>query len=250
MNAQTPDSLTIDYSIIIPAWNEQELLVNTLSHIKTAMKVTPLSGEVIVVDNNSTDATAHIAQSQGVHVVFEPVNQISRARNRGAKEAQGKYLVFIDADTRLTPQLLSIVLSNLQSDKCSGGGAVVRFDESGSWFARYGVRLWNCLAHILGLAAGCFVYCRRDAYDDIGGFSEKVYASEEIWFSRGLRLWGKRYQKRFCLIREVEVLSSSRKLQWFNPLQQMFLVVMLTIFPFAVRFKWLCGFWYKRPEKH
>jgi len=184
-----------------------------------------------------------------VTVVFEPINQISRARNRGAKEAQGKYLIFIDADTLLTPQLLLIALDNLQSEQCSGGGAEVRFDESGSGLARSGVRLWNWLAHHIGLAAGCFVYCRRDAYDAIGGFSEKVYASEEIWFSRGLRQWGKKHGMSFCLISEVAVVSSSRKLQWFNPLQQILLVLLLTVFPFAVRFKWLCGFWYKRPKK-
>ncbi len=241
--------MSVDYSIIVPAWNEEEWIVIALDAIKQSMATIDLAGEVIVVDNNSTDETAILAQKHGASVVFEPINQISRARNRGAQQAQGRYLIFIDADTMLTPDLLTNALSNLGSDQCSGGGAVVQFDNSDSWLANYGVKLWNSLAHRLGLAAGCFVYCRRDAYDDIGGFSEKVYASEEIWFSRGLRIWGKQHQMRFCLIRETEIISSSRKLEWFNPVQQMLLVLLLTLFPFAVRFKWLCNFWYKRPQQ-
>ena len=72
-----------DYSIIIPAYNESRYLPDTLENIHQAMASIRLQGEVIVTDNNSTDNTAELAQQQGATVVFEPVNQISRARNAG-----------------------------------------------------------------------------------------------------------------------------------------------------------------------
>ncbi|HUN69649.1 MAG TPA: glycosyltransferase, partial [Burkholderiales bacterium] len=73
-------------SIVVPAFNEERLLASTLESIKAAAKVFDAAGgwELIVCDNNSTDATAEIARAAGAQVVFEPHNQISRARNRGA----------------------------------------------------------------------------------------------------------------------------------------------------------------------
>jgi glycosyltransferase involved in cell wall biosynthesis len=79
-------------SIIIPAFNEEKLLGETLAHIKLAADIFTGIGweiELIVCDNNSTDRTADIARAAGANVVFEPVNQISRARNSGAAAAVG-----------------------------------------------------------------------------------------------------------------------------------------------------------------
>src|SRR4030065_256939 len=98
--------MSIDYSIIIPAYNEQELLPATLQSVQQAMAVQELAGEVIVVDNNSTDAPATIAAPAGARVVTEAINQISRVRNAGARAANGRYLIFLDADTVISPKLL------------------------------------------------------------------------------------------------------------------------------------------------
>ena len=51
------------------------------------------TSEIIVVDNNSTDNTANLAA--GAQVVFEPINQIGRARNAGAAVAVGDWLLFV-----------------------------------------------------------------------------------------------------------------------------------------------------------
>ena len=80
-----------------------------------------LDGEVIVADNNSTDATAQIANDAGAHLVFEPVNQISKARNAGANGTRGRYLIFLDADTLLNPELLRAALEALETGEVCGG---------------------------------------------------------------------------------------------------------------------------------
>ncbi|MEN8169081.1 MAG: glycosyltransferase [Pseudomonadota bacterium] len=240
--------MRIDYSIIVPAYNEEKWLPLTLESLHLAMGNIELSGEIIVVDNNSSDATASVAEQAGARVVFEPVNQISRARNAGAKVAMGKYFVFVDADTLISTELLSRALDNL-SGNCCGGGVRVKFDHVERFSVRAGLAFWNGVSRRLRWAAGCFVYARREGFEVVGGFSEQVYASEEIWFSRALRRWGKGQQLQFCIIDEYSAVSSRRKLEWFSTWQQINLLLMCLLLPFFVRYKKLCSFWYTRPKE-
>jgi glycosyltransferase involved in cell wall biosynthesis len=241
--------MAIDYSIIVPAYNEEAWLPATLSSIQLAMSQSSLSGELIVCDNNSTDATPRLAREAGARVVFEAHNQISRARNRGAAEAHGRYLVFVDADTHISSELLQRALDNLSLGQCIGGGATVTMDKQLGRIERLGLWGWNTLSTSLGLAAGCFFYCRRDAYEAVSGFSEQVYASEELWLSKRLWLQGKKNGLRFCIIRHLSARSSGRKLDWFGPGRHMLLIVLLGLFPFLVRYRRFCDFWYKRPTE-
>jgi len=234
------------YSVIIPAYNEEQWLPNTLSVLKEAMDSLDASEEIIVVDNNSTDRTAQVAERYGARVVFEPINQISRARNAGGRVAEGRYLVFLDADTILSRELLQTALDNLARGDCCGGGAIVAFDKPLGTVVKQYVRLWNWCSVNLVLASGCFVYCLREGFDAVGGFSEKVYVSEEIWFSRRLKVWGRERGLAFRIITAAPIITSSRKLEWFTLLQ---LLPMLLIGPIAIRFRSLCRFWYHRPEK-
>ena len=80
----------VKISIVVPAFNEERLLGGSLAQIKSAAGAFTQRGwdfELIVCDNNSTDRTAEIARAAGATVVFEPVNQIARARNSGAAAA-------------------------------------------------------------------------------------------------------------------------------------------------------------------
>ena len=75
--------MTVIYSVIIPAYNEAVWLAKSLPALSAAMAKSDAIGEVIVVDNNSSDRTAEVAREHGARVVFEPHNQISRAATRG-----------------------------------------------------------------------------------------------------------------------------------------------------------------------
>jgi len=241
-------NMTTGYSIIIPAYNEEKWLTRILPNLKQAMDMSEVSGEVIVVDNNSTDGTARVARRHNTQVVFEPVNQISRARNTGAGIAKGRYLIFLDADTFFSPVLLKTALHHLSSGRFCGGGCLVDFDKPISHFSRKILDLWNWISITFNVAAGCFIYCLRDGFEAIGGFSEKVYAGEEIWFSHELRSWGQAYNMGFQMISSPRIITSSRKLDSFSPFQLALSAVVLTIFPFSVRFRRLCSHWYYRPK--
>jgi GT2 family glycosyltransferase len=209
------------------------------------MAAVEMSGEIIVVDNNSSDGTALVAEAQGVQVVFEPINQISRSRNTGAANASGRYFIFLDADTILSLDLLQMVLDKLSSGTCCGGGSLVAFDQPMPWYSRWLPRLWNRLAVRCGLAAGCFIYCLCEGFEEVGGFSEKVYASEEIGFSLRLSRWGKSCNLAFEVITQPSIITSSRKMQ-DHPLRNLLSFCFVLAFPFAVRFRSLCRHWYYR----
>ena len=241
--------MTIGYSVIIPAYNEEHWLPATLSALKIAMNHQSLTGEIIVVDNNSEDNTKMVAEQAGARVVFEPVNQISRARNAGARQASGQYLIFVDADSHVSADLLHDALNQLSGGTCCGGGAVVQFDRPIGWFGNVILTLWNWFSLTFNLAAGSFMYCTRDGFLAIGGLSEAVYAADEIGFSRQLRAWGCKKGMKFWIIKDYPIVTSGRKVEWYSTSYQILLILMLMLFPFAVRFRSLCSFWYKRPNK-
>ena len=237
----------IDYSVIIPAFNEESFLPKTLASLRDAMEGLPASGEIIVVDNNSTDKTASIPASFGARLVFEPVNQISRARNAGAAIAKGRYLLFLDADTLVTPALLQSALDALGSGRCCGGGVLVDMDGALTPMMQRVLDFWNWVSRRFELAAGCFLFCTREGFEAIGGFSERVYASEEIWLSRALKAWGKQRGLSFRILTDHPALTSMRKLVWYSPLEMLFLSLPVLVFPPLLFFRWFCRHWYQRP---
>jgi glycosyltransferase involved in cell wall biosynthesis len=207
-----------------------------------------LTGEIIVVDNKSSDKTAEIAQEHGVKVVFEPVRQIARARNCGAKHSRGNYLVFLDADTKLSHELLEEALELLDSRLYCGGGTLVDFDSDLPYLATKLVKLWNWISKKGKLAAGSFIFCLSQSFRDIGGFDETVYAGEEIFLSRKLKEWGKENNKLFTIIDKRSVITSGRKFYWYSSAQILLLLLVFTVFPVAFRYQSLCRFWYARPD--
>jgi len=240
----------IHYSVIIPAYNEEELLPHTLRALDTAMLTSPMAGEVIVVDNNSTDKTADIAQQFGAKTIFEKFNQISRARNAGAHHAQGRYFIFLDADTLISPALLQTALHNLQNNTYCGGGSTVRPDKKINRFYQRGLNFWNWFSLKFEIAAGSFIYCRREGFKAVGGFSEKVYATEEVWFSISYKQWGKTRGTGFKIIDTAPVITSARKFDWFSRPQIIRMLLLIVLFPFFFRSRTLCSLWYYRPNTH
>ncbi len=242
--------MSIIYSVIIPAFNEEAFLPGTLANLRASMDSIEEQGELIVVDNNSTDKTAEIARDFGAQVIFEAVNHISRARNVGARAAKGRYLIFLDADTMLSGMLIRMALDNLLGGLCCGGGARVCLDREVPWVSQRVVDFWNWYARKRSIAAGCFIYCLREGFEALGGFSENVYASEEIWLSRDMRIWGKTHNMEFCIIEENPIITSVRKLDWYSPGKLMFYALPILIFPPLLRVQYFCHPWYRRPDRN
>lgn len=238
----------IQISVLIPAFNEAAFIAATIESVhRSFAEVGQASYEIVVCDNNSTDATAAIAGQNGARIVFESHNQIARARNAAARAAQGEWLIFLDADTKLNAGLLRATLDVIQSGTVGGGGAVVRMDAVRiSAGIRALLATWNRISVTFRLAAGAYVYCRRDAWTDTKGFDEDVYVSEEIWFSRRLKAWCRERHLRFQIITTASVVTSARKLEWYTPMQ-ILKQLAICCWPRAIKHRRYCGHWYTRP---
>ena len=205
-------------SIVVPAFNEERLLPETLSTIRAAMGAFDRRGwasELIVCDNNSTDRTAEIARAEGARVVFEPVNQISRARNRGATETTGDWIVFVDADSQPSQELFSDAADSIAAGHCLAGGSTVAYPNP-PLAAALIIGLWNALSRVMRWAAGSFIFCEAAAFREVGGFSEKLYASEEVDLSRRLKRIARRSGRTIVILHRHPLLTSDRKLRLYG----------------------------------
>jgi glycosyltransferase involved in cell wall biosynthesis len=203
-------------SIVIPAFNEEKLLPACLRSVRAAAAACGLAAyEVVVCDNNSTDATPRLAQEAGAQVVFEPVNRISLSRNAGAAAAAGDWLLFIDADSRLSAATLRAMLAAAAGGRCAGGGSLIDFDRK-PWWGRLPLWLWTALSLSLRWAAGSFLFCRADAFREVGGFSPGLAAGEEVALSRELKRWGKSRGLGFTILTGAPHVSSGRKFYLYS----------------------------------
>lgn len=242
--------MSADYSIVVPAYNEAPRLPATLDRLRAVMAALPeRRGELIVTDNDSTDATAAVARAHGATVVFEPHRQIARSRNAGARAATGQHLFFVDADIVVPPRLIPECLALLESGRVCGGGALVTVaPDAGARLVRL-ARVWNWASRTAQWACGAFLFCRRDAFAAVGGFDERLYAAEEIRLSRQLKQWGRRQHLEFRLSAEpLDITDSSRrKVQWFGWGGMILVSLPLLLCPLLLGTRWGCGLWYRRP---
>jgi glycosyltransferase involved in cell wall biosynthesis len=191
-------------SFVIPAYNEERCLPATLGSIHEAARSLGLDYEIVVANDASTDATAALAEQGGARVVAVSNRQISRTRNDGARASTGDRLIFVDADTLVSPAVVAAAMAAMDAGAV-GGGAMPVFDPGAPRYARWMLTAVTGCMRLMNLAAGCFLYCRRSAFDAAGGWDERHFAGEEIMLSLALRRHG-----RFVILRET-LLTSPRK---------------------------------------
>jgi glycosyltransferase involved in cell wall biosynthesis len=206
-------------SLIIPAFNEERLIGETLRQVKAATSAfsrREWTTEIIVCDNNSTDHTAELSRAAGAMVVFEPVNQIARARNSGAAAASGDWLVFIDADSHPSEELFADMAKQMAGGRCLAGGCTMKL-EGHYPVASLITRLWNGLSRAARLLAGSFIFCEARAFREVGGFSNELFAGEEIDLSQRLKRLARDKQKRIVILHRHPLLTSARKMHLYTP---------------------------------
>ena len=208
----------ITVSFVVPAHNEENLLPQTLQSIRTAAETCAVGYELIVADDASTDRTAEIARECGAHVVSVNHRKISATRNSGARASRAELLVFVDADTIINAHVLRAALEALDAGAV-GGGALVRFDGTVPLYARLLLPTLTACMRTTRLAAGCFVFCKRSAFDAVGGFDERLFGAEEIALSAALKRRG-----RFVIVNEA-VVTSGRKLRTYSLIEILLLTM-------------------------
>lgn len=115
-----------EISVVIPCLNEEAAVGRVVDRALEGIRRSGRTGEVIVVDNGSTDASAAIAAAHGARVVVEPRRGYGSAYLAGLDEARGRYVVMGDADETYPLQELASFVERLEA-----GDALVigsRFD--------------------------------------------------------------------------------------------------------------------------
>ena len=193
-------------SFVIPAHNEESHIGPTVRAINHAAGAIGEAFEVIVVDDASTDRTSEIAEGHGARVVHVANRQIAATRNAGAREARGEVLFFVDADTLANPEAVRAALEALRRGAV-GGGCVFQFDGVLPLWARTLYPVAVVSARLLKLVGGCFLFCKREAFEAVGGFCERYYAAEEAAFIKQLKRVGP------FIVTAPTVVTSGRKLR-------------------------------------
>lgn len=85
-----------------------------------------------------------------------------------------------------------------------------------AWWAHLTLRIWTGASILFRWAAGALVVCRRDAFQDVGGFDQNLYALDEIALSKQLKRWGQRRGLRFTILTRHPLETSSRKVSLYS----------------------------------
>jgi glycosyltransferase involved in cell wall biosynthesis len=177
--------------------------------VRAAARSARVPHEILVVDDDSSDRTAAIAAEYGAQVVRVQHRHIAATRNAGARAAQGNRFVFVDADTIISASAVREAAAAMRAGAV-GGGSLVQFDEPLPRWAKILLPVIHALMRARYLAAGCFLFCTREAFEAAGGFDEKRFAGEEVAMTLALRKQG-----RFVMLDE-RIVTSGRKLRAYS----------------------------------
>lgn len=175
-SAASPEGPSV--SIIFPCLNEVQTIGKCIQDARTGLAAAGVLGEVLVVDNGSTDGSASVAADCGARVIVEPARGKGRACLAGFHAAVGEYVILCDADGTYDLTQLPLVIDALRN----GSDMVVgnRFDGG----IRAGAMPWlhrhvgnPLISAFLRLASGSRV---RDALSGLRGFSRSAIAEMEL----------------------------------------------------------------------
>jgi len=198
-------------SVIIPTYREEETIAGCLKNVQK--QDFGFGGiETIVVDSHSPDKTRELAAPYADKVVDVHARGVGKARNAGAKIAQGELLLFVDADTFLDKRFVSEVWRSFSDPKvvCVSGilQSLEALKPSDSLFAtlHYGfLNMWAAFSARMGFAMfpSVCVAARKSVFLQMGGFVEDMAVGEDMTFSRTMNKLGK------CLVNPKAVCYTS-----------------------------------------
>jgi glycosyltransferase involved in cell wall biosynthesis len=192
-------------SIIVPTYNEEDFLPRLLASIEAQDFI---DREVIVADNRSRDRTRAIARARGARVV--PGGTPAVGRNRGAREARGEYLMFLDADVVLPEGFLTRIVHRFDEefvDVCipwirpiDGTKAIYRT------IYQFSNTFYKLMEVLQPQGLGVCILVTRRLHERIGGFLETKRVSEDFdYISRAAKVG------RFRVFPGVHVYHSVRR---------------------------------------
>ena len=166
-------STTILLSVIVPTRNEERNLNACLRCFDKAKE----NGwcETIVVDNASADATPDIARKAGARL-FEQAPERSAQRNRGAQEANGRFLLFLDADMRVPPETVDELYRRLTEESFADAWYIPEIRVGSGFWIR--VRNFERSFYNATCIDALRVF-RTDVFRSVGGYDVSITGFED-----------------------------------------------------------------------
>lgn len=183
-------------SVVIPAYNEQENILNVL--LSLSGNTTSIAVEIIVVNNNSTDDTERLVRQTGITCINEVRKGVVAARTAGLMAATGTYILNADADSLYAPGWVAAMIPPLMADKAIAlTYGRFAFIPSGNQ-SRFIYFLYETIADVLRLAKkifkeeamnvyGCNSGFRKAQCLQVNTYEHPVGANEDGWLAVKLR---------------------------------------------------------------
>jgi hypothetical protein len=197
------------FSVVVSALDEQADLGRSLRAIGRAAQAIRTEAEVVVVVLDRNPLLARFAAAAGAEVVTIPWSSIAMARNVGVAATTGQILLTINADRVMSPVTFAEI-ERLLATGCYVGGGAIQHAERHSLAVDVAMVMWKLTTYLNGLGGGMY-WCRRDDFDAIGGFDERVSTVDDLDFARRLRDHGLRTGRRFVNLRQAPVTISCRR---------------------------------------
>lgn len=201
-------------SVCIPAYNEEKYIGNCLESINRAADRVDCVVETIVCINRCTDRTEDIARSHAAIIVTEDAKNIAKVTNAAIKQARGEIIVTIDADSHMSPNMLSEVKRLLDAGDWIGGGALMKPER---WSLGIFFTGFFLLFLLLGNRVSCGLFWfRKKDFHSLEGFDESLISAQDLDFARRLKTHGKKNGKQFKTILRAHIITSCRKFDMFG----------------------------------
>ncbi|KPJ96249.1 MAG: hypothetical protein AMS18_01260 [Gemmatimonas sp. SG8_17] len=172
------------FSFVVPVLNAESTINACLQSIGLARRP---SDQLIVVDNGSTDGTLDIVKSYpGVELYSAPERTIAELRNLGAQNAAGEVLAFVDSDCVLAEDWRECAETTLRESSVAATGSRYEVPDRAGWIERawFSQRL-SRRQPVTYINSGNLVV-RRAAFEDVGGFDERLVTDEDYDLGRRL----------------------------------------------------------------
>lgn len=199
-------------SVVVPAYNEEKYLEHCLEALN-AQNLAREKIEIIVVDNNSTDKTATIAQASGAIVVKEEKQGYVHSLKKGMSQAKGEIIAVTDADSRPNFDWLEKIYKALNSGSEIALTGSMEISSSSGFFKKLIGFLYTSFLRLNFLLnkphlTGFNFAVKKWAYNEVGGLDQRFGMSPDVDLGLRLKVLGK-----VSFHKEVVVQTSARRWQ-------------------------------------
>jgi len=194
------------FSVVIPAFNEERTIATCIKSVLEQDFRLPY--EVIVVDNNSQDATAEIAKKAGVKVVRETKKGYVLTLKKGVEAARGEIIAITDADTIVPKNWLTSFYSEYEKDERVVGVAGGFYYNKKGLFWKIFAHFQTFFSHFFTTSSGFNMSFKKAALVRVGGVNTEINLGADVDIFQRLKKVG-----RCVYLPNVKAITSARRFE-------------------------------------